>query len=195
MASSAATRWLLTAVFAGLGGYCLVRCALPVGRLSHRVSTVVTDVLGVATSAAMIAMLWRLPPRDRWGVQPAVFAAAVVWYLVRAARAGTPPSARVALLHHGATMAAMLWMLAAARAGSAPMASMAVAGRQGLAAPGLVGPALAGYLALAALWWARSALGTPAGSVAAPAALFGERGAAACQSLMAAATCATLLFR
>lgn len=193
MASSTATRLLLTAIFAGLGGYCLVRCLLPARRLPHHGSALVTDALGVAMGAVMITMLWGLPLRDRWGVQPAVFGAAAGWYLVRAARAGTPPGARVALLHHGATMAAMLWMLAATRAGTTPMASMVAAGPQGLAAAGPVGPALAGYLALAAVWWARSALATPQGLVAAPAHLFGARGAAACQALMAAATCAALL--
>ncbi len=187
MASSAVTRWLLTAVFAGLGGYCLARCALPAARLRHGPSEWVTDALGVATSAAMVAMLWTVPLGDRWGVQLAVFATAAGWYLVRAARAGTRPGARPGLVHQGAGMAAMLWMLATAHAGTAPM--------HGSATTGPAGAAVAAYLALAALWWARSALATPVGVAAVPAVLFGPRGGATCQAVMAAAMCAAVLAR
>ena len=187
MASSAAARLLLTAVFAGLGGYCLARCALPAARLGHGPAEWVTDALGVATSAAMIAMLWTVPLGDRWGIQLAVFATAGGWYLVRAAPAGTRPGARAGLVHQGAGMVAMLWMLATAHAGTNLM--------HGSATAGPVGAAIDAYLALAALWWARSALAAPLGVETLPVVLFGPRGGAACQAVMAAAMCTALVVR
>jgi hypothetical protein len=166
----------------------------------------VTDALGVAMSAAMIAMLWAPPLHDRWGVQLALFGTAGGWYVIRASRPGMRPVARAGLVHHGVVMVAMLWMLATAQAGTGVMsgAAMPVTAPAGsVPAPaGLIGTGLAGYLALAALWWAGSALrptltAAPSGVVTVSRAevVFGARGAGICQAVMATAMCVALLLR
>jgi hypothetical protein len=179
-------------------------------RLPHALSEGITDALGVAMSATMLAMLWAVPLHDRWGLRLAVFATAGGWYLVRAWRPGTRPGVRVGLVHHGVAMAAMFFMLASAPGGTAAMShtAMAATGPVSLlpGPAGLIGTGLAAYLALAALWWTGSAVGAtpgPALRAAGPAALavpraevvFGERGAALCQAVMASAMCVALLVR
>jgi hypothetical protein len=199
--ATSAARWLLTAVFAGLGGYCLARCALPAARrIAHARSAWLTDALGVAMSATMIVMLWAVPVADRWGVRLALFGTAGGWYLVRASRSGTRPDVRIGLVHHGIAMAAMFWMVVAAPAGTATMAHAVMAGTgPGSPVPGAAGPigtGLAAYLSLAALWWARSAM-RPAprevGAVPLAHGVFGARGAAICQAVMASAMGVALL--
>jgi hypothetical protein len=187
----------LTAVFAGLGAYCLARCALPAARrLPYALNTVVTDALGVAMSAIMIAMLWAVPLHDRWGVRLALFATAGGWYLVRASRPGTRPGVRVGLVHHGVAMGAMFWMLASAPGATAAMAGTAMAVSLVPGPAGLIGTGLATYLSLAALWWAWSAVRAAPREVVAAArsrVVFGERGAALYQAVMAIAMCVALL--
>ena len=93
-------------------------------------------------------------------------------------------------------------MLASAPGGTAAMpgTAMAAAGPAGTVPgpAGLIGTGLAAYLSLAALWWAWSAVRAAPGDVVATArsrVVFGERGAALCQAVMATAMCVALLVR
>jgi hypothetical protein len=108
----------------------------------------------------------------------------------------------------------MVFMLASAPAGTAVTAHTAmVATGPGSLVPGpagLIGTGLAAYLSLAALWWTRSAVrAAPRAAVTAAVSaaardvvvvarsqvVFGERGAALCQAVMASAMCVALLVR
>ena len=174
-------RCVLTAAFAIAGGYCLLSCA-PGHR--HDAARRLSDVAHVGMSAAMVAMLWGATRGDRWGLQLTAFALAAGWFATRAVHPATRVPSRAALAHQGVGMAAMCWMLLP-RPDAMPGMSMA-------GAPTAVPLALAGYLALAAVWWAtRPRLATgPTTTAAVPV------GDAACHALMAAGmTLALLLFR
>ncbi|GIH15942.1 DUF5134 domain-containing protein [Rugosimonospora africana] len=182
MAASLELRWPLALAFAALGGYCLVRCVWPAARSGHAVCDRVSDAAHAAMSVAMVAMLWAPRPGDRWGLQPAAFAVLAGWFLVRATGRAHSRRHRIGLVHQGVVMAAMCWMLLAASPVGSSVSGVLGGGSATMPMPGAVGHAtgavttgavtsgavttgvLAGYLALAALWWLRAA--TVAGSPA-----------------------------
>ena len=156
--SSLGLRWALTVVFAALGGYCLLRCALPASwHDGQRWSGRVSDGTHVAMSAAMVAMLWALTDGDRWGIQMAAFGAATAWYLVRAVAGRRSRHDRIALVHQGVAMGAMFWMFFAVSGlldtSEPAMPGMNMPDAAHSATGRAVTLGLAGYLALAALWW------------------------------------------
>jgi len=208
---SVATRSVLTVVFLGVGGYCLLRCVLAeTGPGGHRRVHLLSDVAQLGMGVGMLAMLWR-PVGDRWGVQLAFFAVGCGWFAARALKA-VGGAARPELLHQAVAMAAMFWMLSRTVLDRQPgmaMAGMGMAGPAGVPRSGAVAIVttlvLAGYLSGAALWWLRRLAGLSVLAVgqAPPSGgrtgagisglVFGAAGNAVCQSVMAAATATVLI--
>ena len=181
-------RAALIVVFATSGVYCLLRCALwsrtrACGAAHGRMS----DIFQVAMSAAMVAMLATGFGGDRWGVQLTVFGVATGWFLTRALpRVGR--EARTGLVNHAVMMGGMFWMtFTMARSGhmGMPGAATAVVGSSAI-----VGAGIAGYLAVASVWWGRRSLVT-AGSGG----LFGVTGATTCHAVTSAAMAAFFILR
>lgn len=223
----------LSVVFPAASGYYLLRCArCALERGRHRTGERLSDLAHAAMSAVMIAMLWTGVGGDPWGVQLTVFAVAAGWFFTRALDPGCRlgrdshrRDARLGLLHEAVMMAAMFWMILAM---SVPADAAASATRSGMSMPGAATGshggsassalpattatlALAGYLAVAALWWvsryrvaaAGSALGCRTAGPAETAGsgdgrartrvFFGAVGNAACHALMATAMSLTLM--
>jgi hypothetical protein len=211
-----AVRWSLTVVFAGAGAYCVLRCALPAtAMMRHRLVDRLSDLAHVAMNTSMITMLWTWWGGDRWGLQLTFFALAMGWFLVRAVDPGSRSAQaighcgpRLGMVHQGVAMAAMLWMILSMPAPGGPGASRSA---MSMGAPEMgahhVGPlspsalpatvttlGLAGYLAVAAIWWAGRYRAATVGPPTANAAMvFGIAGDAACQALMTAAMSLTLV--
>jgi hypothetical protein len=171
MVAPLALRCTLTVVFAAVGGYCLLRCARRIAGLAcHRAGEWLSDVAHVVMSAAMIVMLWTGAGGDPWGVQLTVFAVAAGGFLVRAVSQRHRVSrrgARLGLLHQAVMMAGMVWMI---RSMSAPAGAAMSSAASRMSVPGMTASthngmteaalsstattlAVAGYLAVAALWW------------------------------------------
>lgn len=107
MVETASLSWVLTALFALVGGWSLFRCADGCSGGAPRRAAAAGHLV---MSALMIPMAWS------WGmalpIAPQVVALLGVtgWFLLAAIAL---PAARVEQLHHAAMGAAMVWMLAA----------------------------------------------------------------------------------
>ncbi|WP_033289511.1 DUF5134 domain-containing protein [Amycolatopsis jejuensis] len=89
-------RWILTALFAAAGVFCLERCVRQVG-ITGRVS----DVLHTLMCAGMITMAWPATMSFARMPQVVLFAAAAVWFAV---------TAKHGRMYHALMMAGMAWM-------------------------------------------------------------------------------------
>ncbi len=138
MALPLLVRAALTVAFSASGAVHLWRCLAGPARRPGNGIEVVNDLIHLLMSVEMVAMAWRAPLRDRWGVQLTVFAVATGWFLVQAiaplpvgsvvfGAAGTSDlrcrawsarhssralGARAACLQHAIIAAVMVWMIA-----------------------------------------------------------------------------------
>lgn len=106
-------RWIVTAVFVVIGGFCVYRCVRH-GPAAHRVA----DVLHVLMSAGMVAMAWPAGMTFARVPQLLLFTAAAAWFvgmlvLGRADRGEHRTHSRGSLGHHALMMAGMAWMVLA----------------------------------------------------------------------------------
>ncbi len=153
------TDWILTALFAVIGGWHLATAAAVLrtrGRSGWR--PVVDALLHASMSAAMLAMLWPWQDRLPVALEAGIFTLAAGWFVV------TRGSAGLAGWYDAAAMAAMVWMLVSMPAEmvmdtemSAAMSHHAGASMMSHADPARpasvwVSLALAGLFALGAGW-------------------------------------------
>lgn len=159
MIGNEASRWVLSALFAGLGAWYLAaagRELFPAGR-RRRLVPAVGAGLHAVMCAVMIGMSWS------WGAgipaiaQVTVFTAGGGWFVGQAlfgARAGTS-------WYQAATMAAMVWMAVAMSALTTPATVPAGSGTAGTAGPmgampgmaAAAGPGSAALAVGAPAWW------------------------------------------
>ncbi|MFB9691231.1 DUF5134 domain-containing protein [Amycolatopsis plumensis] len=99
-------RWILTAVFAAAGAFCLYRCVRQ-GPLMSRIA----DVLHAAMCAAMIAMAWPATMSVARVPQLVLFACAAMWFAVVTVRGAAVHCSRWQSGYHAVMMAAMAWMV------------------------------------------------------------------------------------
>lgn len=185
MLTPLALRAPLTVAFVVVAVYCLVRCVAPApGADGHRWTQRLSDLAHLTMCALMTATLWALVGPDRWGAQLAVCAVATGWFAVRVLHAPGGPAhpVRWGLAHQAVTMAAMFWMTwsmsAPTRIGPAGTGTTAMEMAGHPVPPSGVRLVLAGYLALATVWWLARSWRRDA---------FGAAGDAACQALMTGA--------
>jgi hypothetical protein len=126
-------RWILTALFAGVGFFCVYRCVRQ-GSVTSRFG----DVLHAVMCAAMVTMAWpatmsfaRVPQLVLFGFAAVWFAGTTVWGAAHAGHTG-----RWQPGYHAAMMAVMAWMVfAMPRAMTAGGATMDMEGMPGMAMP------------------------------------------------------------
>ncbi len=159
MIEATGLRWILTALFAAAGAFCLYRCVRQ-GPVTSRIA----DVLHAAMCAAMVAMAW--PATMGFARVPllVLFGCATVWFAVVAVRGAAAHGGRWQSGYHTVMMAAMVWMVFAmpramgGGAGTTDMSghhggSMAVASTAG-GAPAdiaILAPALAAVFGVAGI--------------------------------------------
>jgi hypothetical protein len=162
-----ASRWVLSALFAGLGAWYLAtagRDLFPAGR--RRLVPAVGAGLHTVMCAVMIGMSWS------WGAdipaiaQVTVFTAGGGWFVGQAlfgarTRAGEPTGGHGTSWYYAATMGAMVWMAVAMSALTTPATVPAGSGTAGTAGsmgamPGMAaaaGPGPAAMALDAPAWW------------------------------------------
>ena len=184
-------RWLLTALFLGVAGYCVARLVAARSAGStyggcHRAVDVGNVLMGVGM-AAMSSPIGGPLPHAGW---QAVFLLLAVWFAVSRLTGADPVGWHGGSLHHAIGAAAMLYMLIAIPHGGADMAQPWMAGTvAGTAALPVVAWVLAGYFALHAL-----RTGVAVSRVGgAPVAVHSPRLAMTCQLVMSLGATAMLL--
>ncbi|MET8994041.1 DUF5134 domain-containing protein [Amycolatopsis sp. NPDC004169] len=105
MIEATGLRWILTAVFAAAGAFCLYRC-IRHGTAASRIG----DVLHAAMCAAMVAMVWPATMGLAGLPQVVLFGFAAAWFAVAAVRGGAHGS-RWHPGYHAVMMLAMVWMV------------------------------------------------------------------------------------
>ncbi|WP_410643321.1 DUF5134 domain-containing protein [Amycolatopsis sp. lyj-346] len=109
MIEATGLRWILTAVFAAAGAFCLYRCVRR-GPVTSRIA----DVLHAVMCAAMAAMAWPATMSVARVPQLVLFGLAAGWFAVVAVRGGAVHDGhegRWQSGYHAVMMAAMAWMV------------------------------------------------------------------------------------
>ena len=129
MIEATGLRWILTALFAAAGAFCLYRCSRQ-GSVASRIG----DVLHAAMCAAMVAMVWPATMGVAGVGQVVLFGFAAAWFAVATVRGAH--ESRWHLGYHAVMMLAMVWMVFAmprAMVGSGAATTMDMPGMEGMA--------------------------------------------------------------